>query len=268
MNILICSRVSPKNMQTPVLRRDVENIFVIINLPLRDPCIACILLQLNCRMEQATSTITLKCQLNCMLKLAMQLIICMLQDSGTQFPHLKSVNLSMLNSSVKKDVYQLRGLYHAGNEPCTVIIKHIVPPDIFQVRLSLCYWNTTKEPWIMLEIYYEIFMLVPLTYIAVVIHLCCIRMFSSLLPFDVITAAMDLRLLMLTVSAEMLFNVLWCDSFGGNFMELLQHFLHWVESVIQCCLWQVIFRNIWLLNAAIDNQESTILESCVIFKQL
>lgn len=80
----------------------------------------------------------------------------------------------------------------------------------------------------MLEIYYEISMLVPLTYIAVVIHLCCIRMFSSLLPFDVITVAMDLRLLMLTVSAEMLFNVLWCDSFGGNFMELLQHVLQWI----------------------------------------
>lgn len=90
----------------------------------------------------------------------------------------------------------------------------------------------------MLEIYYEIFMLVPLTYIAVVINQCCIRMFSSLLPFDVITVAMDLRLLlpghrMLTLSAEMLFNVLWCDSWCdsfGNFMELLQHFMHWVVN--------------------------------------
>ncbi len=133
----ICLLVSPENMQISVSRRDVENVFVIINLPLWNPCTACILLQLNCRMEQATSTITLKCQLHCMLKLSMQLIICMLQDSGTHFPHLKSVNLSMLNSSVKRDVYQLRGLYHAGNEPCSVLIKHIVLPGIFQVRLAV-----------------------------------------------------------------------------------------------------------------------------------
>lgn len=84
-----------------------------------------------------TTTITLKCQLHCMLKLAMQLIICMLQDSGAHFPHLKSVNLSMLNSSVKRDVYQLRGLYHVGNEPCSVLIKHVVLPGIFQVRLTV-----------------------------------------------------------------------------------------------------------------------------------
>ncbi len=137
MNTWICLLVSPENMQISVSRRDVENVFVIINLPLWNPCTACILLQLNCRMEQATSTITLKCQLHCMLKLSMQLIICMLQDSGTHFPHLKSVNLSMLNSSVKRDVYQLRGLYHAGNEPCSVLIKHIVLPGIFQVRLAV-----------------------------------------------------------------------------------------------------------------------------------
>jgi len=46
---------------------------------------------------------------------------------------------------------------------------------------------------------------------------------------------MDLWLLlpghcMLTLSAETWFNVLCCDSFGGNFMELLQHFLHCVVS--------------------------------------
>lgn len=135
MNTLICWLVSPENMQILVSRRDVKN--VIINLPQWDLCTACILLQLNCRMEQATTTITLKCQLHCMLKLAMQLIICMLQDSGTHFLHLKSVNLSMLNSSVKRDVYQLRGLYHVGNEPCSVLIKHVVLPGIFQVRLTV-----------------------------------------------------------------------------------------------------------------------------------
>lgn len=59
-------------------------------------------------------------------------------------------------------------------------------------------------------------MLVPLTYIAVVIHQCCIRMFSSLLPFDVITSNGPQATnwpghRMLTLSAEMLFNVLWCE---------------------------------------------------------
>lgn len=93
-----------------------------------------------------TSTIALKCQLPRMLKLAMQLIVCTLQDSSAHFPHLKSVNLSMLNSTVKRDVYQLRGLYHAGNEACSVLIKHVLPPGIFQVGLA-----AFSVSWILVE---------------------------------------------------------------------------------------------------------------------
>lgn len=104
---------------------------------------ACTLLHLNCRLGHVTSTIALKCQLPCVLKLAMRLIICMLQDSSAHFPHLKSVNLSMLNSTVKRDVYQLRGLYHVGNEACSVLIKHVLAFSS-QSRCVFCVLNTSR----------------------------------------------------------------------------------------------------------------------------